>query len=66
MGALVIKIDSKSNKLLSSLAKKMGGNVFSIDDEQYEDLALGKLMDKSKTNEVVSREEIMNKLKNGR
>lgn len=66
MGALVIKLDSKSNKLLSSLAKKMGGNVFSIDDEQYEDLALGKLMDKTKTNEVVSREEIMNKLKNGR
>jgi hypothetical protein len=66
MGALVIKIDAKSNKLLSSLAKQLGGNVISIDDEQFEDLALGQLMDSKKTNETVSRDEVMNKLKNGR
>jgi len=66
MGAVVIKIDAKSKRLLSSLAKKMGGDVIAIDDEQFEDLALGQLMDNEKTNTTVSRELVMNKLKNGR
>ncbi|MCB0505508.1 MAG: hypothetical protein KDC58_08380 [Cyclobacteriaceae bacterium] len=63
MGALVVKLDPKSNKILKELAKKLGGQVVSIDDTQYEDIALGALMDKEKTGEKVSREEIMKKLK---
>lgn len=63
MGALVVKLDPKSNKILKELAKKLGGQVVSIDDTQYEDIALGALMDKEKTREKVSREEIMKKLK---
>ena len=63
MSAIIIKADSKSNKLLEDLAKKLGGDVFFIDDDQYEDIALGTLMDKEKTGETVSREEIMKKLK---
>ncbi len=65
MSALVIKVDSKSNKIIKELAKKLGGIVLSIDDNQYEDIALGYLMDKEKTGKTVSRDEIMKKL-NGR
>jgi hypothetical protein len=62
MTAIIIKVDSKSNKILAKLARKLGGNVLSIDDSQYEDIALGILMDKEKTGEIVSRDEIMRKL----
>lgn len=62
MGAVGIKINAKSNQLISRLAKELGGKVITIDDEQYEDIALGKLMDSEKTNETVSREEIMRKI----
>jgi hypothetical protein len=34
-----------------------------INDEQCEDFVLGSVMDKVKTNETVSRQEIMKKLK---
>jgi hypothetical protein len=64
MGALVIKISKKNNLLISRLAKELGGKVISIDDEQFEDLALGNLMDNVKTGEIVSREIIMKKLRN--
>lgn len=63
MSAIVIQADSKSNKILADLAKKLGGKVLSLNDEQYEDFALGSLMDKVKTNKTVSREIIMKKLK---
>jgi hypothetical protein len=63
MGAILIQADSQSNKILSDLAKKLGGNVLSIKDEQFEDLALGALMNTVKTNETASRELIMKKLK---
>ncbi len=63
MGALIIKIDPKSNKILSELAKELGGKVLTINDEQYEDFVLGSLMDKEKTNETVNRDLIMKKLK---
>jgi hypothetical protein len=66
MGAVVIKIDKKNNLLISKLVKELGGKVISIDDEQFEDLALGNLMDDKKTGENVSREIIMNKLRNER
>ena len=64
MGAVVIKIDEKNNRLISRLVKELGGKVISINDEQYEDLAMGKLIDDVKTGESVSRETIMNKLRN--
>ena len=63
MGAIIIKADKKSNKILSDLAKKLGGNVLNLDDEQYEDIALGSLMESVKTGKTVSRESIMMKLK---
>jgi hypothetical protein len=63
MGAILIQADSQSNKMLSDLAKKLGAKVISIKDEQFEDLALGSLINSVKTNEDVSRELIMKKLR---
>jgi hypothetical protein len=64
MGAVVIKIDKRNNQLMSRLAKELGGKVIVIDDEQYEDLALGKLMNDVKTGETVDYEIVMKKLRN--
>ncbi len=62
MGAIVIKTDTKSNRLLKALAEKLGGRAFAIDDDKFEDLALGALMDKEKTGKLISRDLIMEKL----
>ncbi|MDP2209493.1 MAG: hypothetical protein Q8K98_12100 [Bacteroidota bacterium] len=64
MDALLIKAESKNDlKLISDLDQKLGNKVFFIREEQMEDFALGKLMDKIKTNQNVSRSSIMKKLK---
>jgi hypothetical protein len=63
MGAIIIKADTKSNKILSDLAKKLGANVLTVKDEQFEDFALGTLMNTVKTNENVSRDLIIKKLR---
>ena len=65
MGALVVKINRKNNQLISRLVKELGGDVLSINDEQYEDLALGNLMDEVKTNEDVDKDLVLKKLRNG-
>ena len=62
MRAIVIKSDNQNTKILRELAKKLGADVLNINEEQYEDLALGSLMDKVKTGKTVSRESIMKKL----
>jgi hypothetical protein len=59
MGAIIIKADKKSNKIMTDLAKKLGGNVIALADDQYEDFAFGSMMDSVKTGETVSRESIM-------
>ena len=63
MGAIIIKADTKSNKILFDLAKKLGANVLTVRDEQFEDFALGSIMDSVKTGENVSRELILKKLR---
>ena len=63
MGAIIIKADKESNKILSALAKKLGGNVINLPDEQYEDFVLGSVMDSVKTGKTVDRESIILKLK---
>ncbi len=62
MGAIIIKADKKSNKLLADLAKKLGGDVIDLADEQFEDFAIGTAMDAQKTGETVERDAIMRKL----
>lgn len=64
MSAILIKTKSTENlQLLMELAKKLGSDVLSIKDEQFEDFALGTLMNTVKTNQTVSKESIMKKLK---
>ena len=59
MTTIVIKADKQSNKILSELAKKLGGNVYDLKDDQFEDLMLGMMMDSVKTGKTVSRATIM-------
>jgi hypothetical protein len=63
MGALIIRADQKSCKLLRELAVQPGAVVTNVKDEHYEDFMLGTLMDSEQTGEKVSREEIFKKLK---
>jgi len=63
MSTIMIKTDKQSSKILSELAKKLGGNVVDIKDEQFEDFMLGTLMDSVKTGKTVSRNTIFKKLK---
>jgi len=62
MGAIVIKSDSKSLKLIALLAKRLGSQVAKLDDEQLEDFTFGQMLKEAKTGETVSRESIMQKL----
>jgi len=62
MGAIVIKADSESSKILKDLAEKLGGNVTQINDEQYEDIVLGTLMEKERTGKNTTRAAIFKKL----
>jgi hypothetical protein len=62
MGAIIVKADKKSNKILSELARRLGGSVIFLEDDQYEEIALGTAMDSVKTGELVDRDRIMHKL----
>jgi hypothetical protein len=63
MSTIIIKTDKKSSKILAELAKKLGGNVFDMKDDQFDELMLGRLMDKVKTGKTVSKESILKKLR---
>ena len=62
MNAIVFKTDNKNTKILKELAQKLGAEVLNINEDQFEDIALGIIMDKVKTGETVSRDSIINKL----
>lgn len=62
MGAIVIKADNRSRKILKELAEQLGAQVTDIKDDQYEDFLLGQIMDNEKTGKTVSRAKIFNKL----
>ena len=62
MGAIVIKSDSKSLKLVMEIAKRLGGEVTKLDNDQLEDFTFGEMLKKSKTGKTVARETIMQKL----
>ena len=63
MSTILIKADKKSNKILSELAIKLGGNVIDVKDEQFEDFLLGTLIDKVKTGNSVSKNSVLKKLR---
>lgn len=62
MGAIIIKADNKSSKILKELAERLGGDVTIISEEQYEDVLLGSLMEKEKTGKKTTRAAIFKKL----
>jgi hypothetical protein len=62
MGAIIIKADNKSSKILKELAERLGGDVTTISEEQYEDVLLGSLMEKEKTGRNSTRAAIFKKL----
>ncbi len=63
MSAIIIKADEKSNKILTELAKRLGANVLSLKDSQYEDFVLGSMLLSEKSNVDVAREEVFKKFK---
>lgn len=63
MNAILIKTDKKKGRILSELAKQLGGDVIDVGEIQFEDLLFGKLMDTVKTGKTVSRATIFKKLK---
>jgi hypothetical protein len=56
MGAIVIKNHSKSLKLISELAKRLGSKVAKLDEEQLEDFTFGEMMKAEGTGDLESRE----------
>ncbi len=62
MNTILIQSDKKKSKLISDLAKELGGKVYDVSNDIIEDIALGNLMNNVKTNETVTREQIFNKL----
>lgn len=63
MSTILIKADKQSNKILSDLSQKLGGNVIDMKDDQFEDFLLGTMMDKVKTGKTVSKATILKKLR---
>ena len=63
MAALIIESKNPANlKILAAMAKHLGDNVRAIDVEEIEDLLFGKMMEKEKTGQKVSRDTIMKTL----
>ncbi len=54
--------DKKDVEAIALIAKKIGVNVHHIDIDQTEDLMMGAVMKKSKTNKKVSRNVVMQNL----
>ncbi len=59
MESLLIKSNSKQNKLIKECALKLGASVKNLSDGDLEDITLGMLMDEIKTNEYVLNDEVM-------
>lgn len=62
MSVILIKTDKQNSKILSELAKKLGGDVIDMKEDQFEDFMLGNLMDKVKTGKTVPKDSILKKL----
>ena len=61
MATIIIQTESKSTtKLMLDLAKKLGEKASVLSKEIEEDLVFGSMMEKAKTNKLVSKESILN------
>lgn len=63
MSIIMIEADAQSSKILSSLAKRLGGKVVGLTRQKYEDFLLGELMEKSKTKRTVSKAAVLKELR---
>jgi hypothetical protein len=62
MSTLIINSDKISSKILAKHAIKLGAEVYSLNDELYEDFALGNMIRKAKTVKRVAKSTILKKL----
>jgi hypothetical protein len=63
MATIIIQTESKSTtKLMLDLAKKLGEKASVLRKDIEEDLIFGNMMEKAKTNKLVSKESILNSL----
>ncbi len=63
MATIIIQTESKSTtKLMLDLAKKLGEKASVLSKDIEEDLIFGSMMEKAKTNKLVSKESILNSL----
>jgi hypothetical protein len=60
MESIFIQVDSTNNKLIKEFALEHGAKVFEIEDEDIKDFLLAQMMKKEETNELVSRDKIIN------
>ena len=61
MATIIIQTESKSTtKLMLDLAKKLGEKASVLSKDIEEDLIFGSMMEKAKTNKLVSKESILN------
>ncbi len=64
MQIALIQLPSKEDvELLMALVHKMGGTGRNLTEDEFEDAALGVLMQQQRTGDNVSREEVMAKLR---
>lgn len=63
MTTLIIHNNKKKSKLIASFATELGGKVIEISEDITEEIALGKYMNNIKTNELASKESVLNKLR---
>lgn len=61
MATIIIQTESKSTtKLMLDLAKKLGEKASVLSKDIEEDLIFGSMIEKAKTNKLVSKESILN------
>jgi|TARA_B110000902_G_scaffold244591_1_gene297947 hypothetical protein len=63
MEAIIIKADNKIVKLLIQLAEKLGAEVSKLSKSEVEDFTFGEMMDEAKTDNLVSKSEVLDYLK---
>jgi hypothetical protein len=63
MEAIIIKADNKIVKLLIQLAEKLGAEVSKLSKSEVEDFTFWEMMDEAKTDNLVSKSEVLDYLK---
>ena len=63
MGAIIIHSNSSILKKIKEMVSESGGGIIELSDETIEDFILGLEMQKSETEELVSKEAILKILK---